>query len=832
MEDLFRFVTLRPPQSTEGTPTLPLALDTQFQRTLAAIRKAPDSEGPPLPEALAVEARKFQSGVEPYTGRFVSDPAAMLPLCGQLLKLRNDLLTAPAEVNLAGLTAKVGETFATKDADIARVVNNEALRDQTARVYDSIIALFLAPAQLPNLLKPLTELAQTIGLTQRAVARDVRLASSAAIRTALASSLLLPPQIFPVIRDQLQSVGVADLLVVKQRLKQYELGDVATIENILRGETRRRTDKHTLIRDETLVSETETTTETTKELTTAERFELKQESEKTIKEDLSVKAGVAISAKYGAVQIDAKTDVAYSTAKSESVKQAQTTAKDVTQRAASKVTERVRRQLTTRVTETTEQTDERSLDNVKGTDNVSGVYQFVNKVYEAQVFNYGKRLLFDLMVPEPAAFLLDAVTVRSNAAAPQPPTAFGVDPEKISETPGNDHYYGKLAKTFAATGVPEPSLATRSKEQSFSGHADGDLDAKLELASPPEGYLAASATVLASFVIQNHDVGDENKDDHGMDILIGGKRTSINGTKPEDAEPKTLSFDPPLSSVGLEVHGFRVASYVVQVILHCVREPTAFPIWQHKVYAALQAAHAQQVKDYEEKLAALSIEESSVPALGSGNPERNREIERVELKKSVIALLLGKIEMDLGNFDAVDQDELPKPPELPYRFPRPASAEEVQRQGRVIRFFEQAFEWGQVTYVFYPYYWGRKSTWYDRLQRDCDDPVFGQFLRAGEARVVVPVRPGFEADIRYFLLTGQLWGGAELPNLTDATYLPITEEIKELSGASGKEVPQGDPWDVKLPTNLVRLRADGKLPRWQRTAPDSWTWQSVTKDDI
>ena len=154
----------------------------------------------------------------------------------------------------------------------------------------------------------------------------------------------------------------------------------------------------------------------------------------------------------------------------------------------------------------------------------------------------------------------------------------------------------------------------------------------------------------------------------------------------------------------------------------------------------------------------------------------------------------------------------------------------MEEQGRIVRFFEQAFEWEQMTYFFYPYYWGRKQTWYDKALKDNDDPIFAGFLNAGEARVVIPVRPTFEADLGYFLLTGQIWGGADLPSITDSDYLPITEEIKESANAPGDEKPQGDPWEVRLPTTLVKLRADGKAPAWTRPDPNKWEWVPKSVD--
>ena len=38
----------------------------------------------------------------------------------------------------------------------------------------------------------------------------------------------------------------------------------------------------------------------------------------------------------------------------------------------------------------------------------------------------------------------------------------------------------------------------------------------------------------------------------------------------------------------------------------------------------------------------------------------------------------------------------------------------------------------------------------------------------------------------------------------------------------GDEIPQGDPWTVRLPTTLVRLRPDDKLPKWEQNAEGEW----------
>src|SRR5205823_13507296 len=129
--------------------------------------------------------------------------------------------------------------------------------------------------------------ARIMKLIERVGSQDKSLEESKAVTAALSKTLLLPPSIFPLRTDLPKPVGVGDLLVVKQHIKRYELGEIANIENILLGESRDKSTKHNLTLDRTIVTETEKTTEITTELTTTERFELNTEAENTVKEDIN-----------------------------------------------------------------------------------------------------------------------------------------------------------------------------------------------------------------------------------------------------------------------------------------------------------------------------------------------------------------------------------------------------------------------------------------------------------------------------------------------------------------------------------------------------------------
>src|SRR5690606_29128002 len=130
----------------------------------------------------------------------------------------------------------------------------------------------------------------------------------------------------------------------------------------------------------------------------------------------------------------------------------------------------------------------------------------------------------------------------------------------------------------------------------------------------------------------------------------------------------------------------------------------------------------------------------------------------------------------------------------------------------------QAFEWSQLQYVLYPYYWARpgddQKGWINRILTNEHDFSFNDFLQAGYARVVVPVREGFEAAVSFFIEQGYVYNSIGEPQLNDPLYISIVDEIKERTGASQDEIPVGNPWETRLPTSAVIVRRTDSLPEW------------------
>ncbi|MEZ4499187.1 MAG: hypothetical protein R2839_03780 [Thermomicrobiales bacterium] len=601
----------------------------------------------------------------------------------------------------------------------------------------------------------------------------------------------------PTTHGSVSPAGIADLLIVKQQLVAYEAADVAHIENVLKGERKEREHVRRRETEELTFTEVEVTTTEERELESTNRFEMSRETEQTIKEDASLKAGLKVTAKYGPfVEVAASVEGSMSRSKEESTKSASSFSQDVTERSARKVTERVLERSSLRVTNEVAEKNSHLLDNTGGGGNIAGVYQWVNKKYQAQMFNYGLRTLYDFMVPEPAAYLIKAMA-RANAKATElvKPIPFTLRPEQISET-----NYGYYVSLYGATDVTPPPEVYRTKSFDFNA-GDGDSNKDYHHSGQiaiDDGYMAIWGRVGVSW--------NQWESNGTLDLILGGRSHRF-----QDGGSWTWSttLDNQRDSVPFAFETWKWSQLALAGEVKCQRTERAMTKWKLETHAKLTTAYQGMLSDYEEKLAALQMQAGI--AIEGQNPEANQVLIREELKKNCITILT---EQHFDLFDAIETGSTGSPQIDLY---------ENEAEGPYVRFFEQAFEWEHMTWITYPYFWGRKSEWEARVAFEDPDPAFNEFLKAGYCRVVVPARFGFEGAIDHFMVTGDIWNGGPLPTISNPLYLPIADEIAERLDRPGDEIPQGDPWTVRIPTTLVHLRPDDKLPKWtQDPATGEW----------
>jgi hypothetical protein len=572
----------------------------------------------------------------------------------------------------------------------------------------------------------------------------------------------------PTTTSSIRPVGIADLMLVRQQVKRYDLGEIAHVENVMIGETRQRVHREKTKTTETVTVETETTREESRDLQTTDRFELQQESAAVIKEDSSRDISLSISASYGPFASGtANINSHHGDSKETTTKNAMQYAREVTDKAVKKVQERVLERRTVVTEHEVVDLSKHGFENTKGDQHIQGIYRWIDKIYEAQVVSYGLRTMFEFIVSEPSAFYryaLGSVPPEGLKLERPDPPGYCLHPSGTFAplVPGDivEANYQFWVSKYGVSGVePPPALhktigITLSDEPAAGDNFVAIMNNELTV---PQGYRAERAWVGGEALL--YDTSDPEK---FMSFHVGRTAIGINSGGPMNGEDATI----PVAG-----HGYSVAAFAVTIEVLCTRTTEAFAAWQMATYTSILGAYNDLNSQYEAALARLELNAQSGTGIVGRNPDVNRDVERRELKRGSLSLLTGQ---QFDDFDAMRRG-IP-----PYGYPQMNLSEAIA-EGGYIEFFEQAFEWANMSYRFYPYFWARKSEWPTYLRQDDADPLFGQFLQAGAARVQVPVRPGFEQAVLYLLETGNKpWEEDDTEfHIDGSLYIAMVDEISD-----------------------------------------------------
>lgn len=744
------------------------------------------------------------------------------------------------------------------------IVRSDSFRVDMERLSDTILLARFATEHIPDILPALRDLYLAYIVLERAVRNSAYLEMP--LRRMLNAVISFP--IFSSSANQssggIQSVGFADLLVVKQHILRYEATEIAHIENIMTGETRSREHRFLDRFEETLTFDVETTKEQEKELQTTERFEMNRETSRTIQEDQKYGAELSLSAYGPSIQFSSGFDMEISRSEESSEKTSSTYARDVMERSLERVQERIREERIRKVIRETEEKNLHAFQNAEGP-HISGIYQFVDKIYKAQVFKYGCRQMFDLMIPEPASFLwhLEKNPSPTRPASVKAPLEFDIDPfdlnfdEPLPNQPLHKNHYTRFISRYGATGVtpPPPNKTVTFRHQQPGGSAAGgpEVTYASEGSASGDGFYLAPMRVLdidipeeyipksAVFhALANSDSGENVR----IDFAFGQTHGYLAGNEmrhPDassrianmrfglreisfDREPSTWNILEKNGKFHLSFFVYESANHAITGKVECEPSKTLIQKWQIDTYGKILAAYSTRMLEYQDEMSRVKAEQKALDAQQSRvigiPPAKRKQVILNELKKHAISVFTDNHLFSPGwvrsNPMTEDSQNIPQ-----------FNTERARNTGDFIRFFEQAFEWDHVQYAFYPYFWHNDhAKWADRFLKDDSDYEYQQFLQAGAARVVLPVRPGFEEAIAYYQETGAIWNGSgSPPTIGDPMYVSIIQELRESTGGRAEEpIPVGKPWEVRLPTNLILLKNDNTLPAWREREEGNWDW--------
>ncbi|MER7172340.1 hypothetical protein [Streptomyces mesophilus] len=890
----------------EGLPPSDKAMESLFQvlLTLLTPRVAASchegrSEYEPLDISELERHAHLKVGDVYYVLPDTIEQILGVPVVGRLPAVLTVLRTAAARTGKLPPSFPAQVESALGGANIVQTVYDGPVHsgwfgEAKRALFDALYLLYILRRWCPLDLSPIIDGLRALHVLEHMATQP--LVTTEELGTLLVAKPVVHPMFAKLFRycgtpfNEIRPVGVADLKVVKQWLVGYRDGEISDIHNVMLGELKKRHHRVLSKTEDVFSSTSEEENETTTDTGSTTRFEVKNECERVVKEQLGANANLSLS--YGqapSVVVNIGGGFTWSRSEDRTDKAALNFSQDVVSKAVSRVQSRtVQLRSMTKLHEV-EERNEHEFHNEKGKGHVSGIYRWVDKEYRAQVFNYGRRMMFEFVLPEPSAFWVQSRLRQHEAElpCPRPPDPPVLKTVQLPFTPPdiNPTYFAGLQQKYGLSGESYPVMDKRvtlvnaetnkamfSREgiprdrhlivDTYQARVEG-LDGFVVEKVRPAGRLQYRAVDK----IDGPDSGQTAWFDrnlfhvtmNGWDLLRYDDSTHPtshhllvpphNDVAPADG-PVPPAVGPKIPVEGdlltLSFAHQDCTDYHLAITLILRRSDTALAAWQQKIYSAVFAIEQKRVDalnqekeldyrsrsiDYRNQVAELSA--VPVAELLRGGPEAvNRETILTELKRQCLAMiskefdadhvddvLTGKETMGGRDFQAdttrVKVTEVKDEPTCVtfYNGPRTVTYPlpllgPARDKGKHIQFLEQAFDWRQISYVFYPYFWRVPERWVELSGRtEATDPHFEAFLRAGAVRVLVPVSPQYDDSVEHFLCTREPWFGGDSPVIGDSLYLPIHEELRKQQDDRYHAEPEGEPWSFIVPTTLVHLHA-------------------------
>ena len=599
---------------------------------------------------------------------------------------------------------------------------------------------------------------------------------------------------------RIEPLGIGDLRVVEQELCCYKAGEVAHIEPIMRGEKKERSTRVLNKTEDMRFSSVEKSKEDQKDTQTTDRFEMEKESSKIAATEMGFEAGFNMSASYGpTVKIGVNTGVSLNSSVQTSNSEAVSFGQEVTQRALKRIVEKTREERSTKTTAEFEELNLHSLDNTNGTDNVNGIYRWIDKYYKCRIINKGKRMMFQFFVPRPGVFHLQAMAQPNVEGClgldkPLDPREVAVNAALPILTDYNNITEANYATWSAAMGIEIPAPPKEFIYIPYDIGQDNIPNANykkfVKLVTDitiPEGYETISVEM------QGHQGGSGH-----FTVLIGpaGNAFQSNNVFSPIIPTNAYTSQHPLT---LGIIGYN-DSFLLGMSIKCRYTANYLKQWQIKAFQQIIDAYNKQKAAYDTALQA-AMTRAGVQIKGT-NPLINRDIEKNELRKWCMMHLfpVGAVaghpyDPEFSTWTMQTWSNL-----TPFFF----SNQVIQDAARIM-FAENSFEWENIIYELYPYYWAPEHNWKEIYQIEDADPLFQKFLQAGFARVVVPVRPGNEERVLAFMQNGLI--PSQVPNLPESEAIEaLLNEMQNIPDPENPDTLSDFSWELRVPTTLVALQ--------------------------
>ena len=596
--------------------------------------------------------------------------------------------------------------------------------------------------------------------------------------------------------SEISPVGMLHLERIEISPAGVERGELLSTIPLAPGESTAVEQKEWSVTDEELSSIVTDSLESYTEKGVTEKSELAQATTSESKRNQQLGVGATLAGSYGFVTFSTTTNFSSAVEASQSRKDSRTQAMEVTQKASSRVRKERKVTIQSKTTTGSQETTTRSIHNASETDGMRIDYYSMMRRWRVRLLQYGLRQTYDVAIPSPGAtlrkpfesianltalieapFTFDvkvadirrdtyrdlATTWAANVPEPPPPSfaaRFG------GPVPGLDHGTGWHFNVVDVE-VPENTEITHVQLDAFLGNVNNDDPEHRSFwifgYGPPRRDSSGNPTMDA--------MGENGRAAFGEDLTVGAN--FLTGSRTKQSNP-----------ILHPVHRHGVG----QLRHHLRPDPGGGYRWQFAVWQALKDAaadaHYAKVQMY---TAQRDVVAASITAIDSLTLRRE---ERDEIMRGVLHWLLGPaFEFMPDEIAALFDDG--KGGSIISLTGNDLKISDVQwnqvfRYEEMIKFLHQAIEWENLLYFVYPYFWDAPKDWDFIRTIEHPDLERQQFVRAGSARVVLTVRPGFEESFAQFVDGGSF--GEVLP--PGHPYVTIGQEIAAYSKTNYPGIPR------------------------------------------
>lgn len=644
--------------------------------------------------------------------------------------------------------------------------SNEYLIDKES-CWQSYFALVFVMGYNLHLLNQLTEILICTNLLEILFRVEKPNPSTKDLNRLFNATICLPGELFPEnqpLKDQemFRPYAIGDLQLIKQKFLRYELGEISEIINIMQGEEKEIRNR-TFSRDEESIEEKHINTNSKQDQQADTQTDLSEQIFKTITNNCRTANFSDLKTTYGPPNVFSYSgSVTYTDPDSEK-KDNSKYAKEIVNRAISNISitiSDIRRKL---LTNETEKITISRINNLNGKSDRSGIYRWVNKVYSNYIVNYGTRLMYELLIEDPASLFINTELFfkGDNLYPPVNPSELGI----LKYTDISRENFNSLRIHYNNLTMPLPS------ETMVSDSLNGSESKMIQI---EKEYVADSANIAivvsGSFHKQN------------IQVVVGTKIIPVEKSHApvkldqETGQIPISTIENPLLSSPPEAIG----DYSVNIEIKCQLIKSYESDWQLKVFKEIYADYKMQLQNYYQ-----AIERH----FGKSNISKNIRI----VKQTIIQCCKQEL---YRNYLAKTNKPM---------------SDNNQADFRVLQFIDLIFELNEIYFVFvekFPINIKKKK--YPLInQFNNYDEFFTQFLRADFVRVILPVRSGREMSALLFTDTGIMWDekhapcrGSSKPRNNDS--VEISNEIK-INDSQKNCTIISEPWEITIPTDMQML---------------------------